>query len=625
MSRICGIIRPGWSREQVSAARDRLIAPLVHSSDFGVDCRCFESAAFGRTFLKPLNFSTHLYVAPDGSVACAFTGYLFDPEALKKQVLEESSGAAAVSDPAALFAFLYPRYRSRMLANLSGSYVFAIWENASSTLTLGTDRYGMTRLYYRRSGVQFSFASEIKSLLALDPDSEVNLPAVADLLILGSPYGDHTLYPSIRRLPPATVLAFSNGDISTEQYWSHGGVHTDPNLGLHEYVEEAGRLLGRSVTRLTDQIARPMCFLSAGYDSRRLLFELVRQGKLLTAYTAPTVQHDSPYTIDVPIANALCSALGVPHVTAELPPTGCYGDLARYSQTLLDYETDTHAWILPLLAKIPVGAGVNFDGLGGDVLYQFNWTFADEAAHLDDPAYLARAVLKRYPDLWSDYFRIGAPKPSLFERLEQTFRNYPKFDGRYTMFYFVNWTRRKTALFSEGLLSLKFDSVYPFLDYDLVDHVFRFPAVQRRAHEISKAMLKLANPEVMQLIPTSHDDNIISGTGAYHDSARSLLTRNFRTSLPRDYWLYSQASIYRAAAVDIMKTGGVPGQLSRKTQLSAMAHLVPCPNTYVPRGIVQRSWRLPLAGLYARQRRTSRSASLAARRLDEARSYVYGR
>lgn len=625
MSRICGIIRPGWLREQISAARDRLVAPLVHSADFGVDSLSFDSAAFGRTFHKPLNFSTHFYSAPDNSVTCLFTGYLFDPEMLKRQVLEESSCAAAVSNPAALFAFLYPRFRSKMLTNLSGSFVFALWEVASSTLTLGTDRYGMKPLYYRQRGVQFSFASEIKALLALDPDTEVNLPAVADLLILGSPQGDHTLYPSIRRLPPATVLSFSNGDISTEQYWSHGRIDADPNLNLNEYVEEAGRLLGRSVTRLTDQIARPICFLSAGYDSRRILFELVQQGKPLTAYTSPTVQHDSPYTIDVPIAAALCAALGVPHVTSELPPTGCHGDLARYSQTLLDYETDTHAWILPLLAKIPVGAGVNFDGLGGDVLYQFNWTFPNEAAHLDDPAFLARAVLQRYPDLWSEYFRMDAPKPSLFDRLEQTFRNYPKFDGRYSIFYFGNWTRRKTALFSEGLLSLKFDSVYPFLDYDLVDHVMRFPAVERRAREVSKAMLQLSNPEIMQRIPTSHDGNILTGTDAYHSSVRSSLPQHFRTALPKDYWLYSQASIYHAAAVDIVKAGGVPGQLSGKAQLSLMAHVLPCPNQNVPKRVIRGAWRLPLAGLYARQRRTSQSANLPTRHLAEARSYLFGR
>jgi hypothetical protein len=304
-------------------------------------------------------------------------------------------------------------------------------------------------------------------------------------------------------------------------------------------------------------------------------------------------------------------------VTADLPSTSSYGDLARYTSTLLDFETDSHAWILPLLAKLRVGEGVNFDGLGGDVLYQFNWTYVDEAAHIDDPAYLARAVLQEYPDLWNSYFRIDSPEPSLAERFEQTFRNLPNFEDRFTAFYFTNWTRRKTALLSQGLLSLKIDSVFPYLDYDLVDHVFRLPPVIRRSSEISKAMLHLANPDFMRKIPTSHDERLASENDEF--------CRPFRRPLPRNYWVDSQASICRAAAVDIMKTDDVLFQLSRRAQLLVIGHWIARSKWCMPRRFVQSSWRLPLVGLYARQRRTARSKSEAALRLSAANAYVYGR
>lgn len=625
MSRICGIIRSDWSRDQLSAGLDRLCAPLIHSSDFDHDRRCLDTVAFGRTFFKSLNFSTHLFASPDASVMCAFTGYLFDLESLGRQVLQEGNGLTVASNPAALIAYLFPRHRGRWLANLSGSYTFALWESNSGTLTLGTDRYGMIPLYYRHRGEQLSFASEIKALLALEPDHDTNLSALSELFVLGSPQGDQTLYPSIMRLPPATLLSFRNGDISVERYWSHGGVRPDPKLTVTEFVEEAQRLLGRSIARLTEQVARPICFLSAGYDSRRILFELARQAKPVIAYTAPTVQFDNPYTFDVPIAGALCEALGINHVTSELPPTSSCGDLARHASVLLDFETDSHAWILPLLAKLPAGAGVNFDGLGGDVLFQFNWTFEEQAAHLDDPAYLAQAVLQRYPNFWNSYFRVDAPELSLTERFEQMFRSLPDCEDRLTFFYFGNWTRRKTALFSHGLLSLKIDSVFPFLDYDLVDHVSRLSPVARRSNAVSKAMLFHTNPDIMRRIPTSHVDSATSGADTYHSSFDSSLSSVYRDSLPRNYWLHAQASINRAAAVDILRTGGVLGQLSRKAQLSVMAQFAPCPNRYMPKRMIKSSWRLPLIGLYARQRRTARSSTEAARQLAAANSFIYGR
>lgn len=617
VSRICGVLRSGWSQGQTSAALDRLLAPLHHSPDFSTGRHCLNAVAFGRTFFSALNFSTYLFVSDDDSVMCAFSGYLFDPEDIRRQALLESGGSAAVSDPAALFAFLIPRHGSRLLVNLSGCYAFALWESRLRTLILGTDRYGMMPLYYQQRNGQLAFASEIKSLLNLEPDEDCNPAAFSELLSLGAPLGDHTLYPSVMRLPAATVMSFHEANAHAEQYWSRSTIQPDPKLSLPLFVEEAHRLLGRSIARLEKQIAHPMCFLSGGYDSRRVLLELVRNGKPVTACTSPTVRIDNPWTCDVPIARALCAELGVSHVTADLPPAASYGDLVRHSYTQLDFETDSHPWILPLLAKIRVGEGVNFDGLGGDVLFEYNFTYAEEAARMDDPAYLTQRVLRRFPDIWNLLFRLKPPLPSLADRIESALRNLPNDEDRLGLFYFGNWTRRKASLFAHGLLSLKVDSVYPYLDYDLVDHVLRLPPLVRRAAEVSKAMLNLANADLIRRIPTSHDKQLTSSSDEFY--------RQFRDRLPENYWLDSQASINHAAAVDILNAKGVLSQLSRKAQLSAIGNLMPVPKWCLPRDFTRISWRLRMTGLYALQRRTARSRHEAELSLSAANAYVYGR
>ena len=616
MSRICGLLRPGWSKAETSVALDRLLAPLHHAPEFSSDRHCLDTVAFGSTFFSSLNFSTYLVTDDDNSVMCSFTGYLFDPDILGEQILAESGGSASVSDPAAMFAFLIPRHGARALANLSGCYAFALWEGRPGTLTLGTDRFGMMPLYYQQKSGRLTFASEIKSLLNLEPDDEFNQAAFSELLALGAPLGDHTLYPSVNRVPAASVVTFQNTNATITPYWTRGTTHPDPHLSLPDFVEEAQRLLARSVARLTAQIAHPICFLSGGYDSRRLLLELVRNGKPVTACTSPTVRFDNPWTHDVPIARALCAELGVSHITSDLPPAASFGDLVRHSYTLLDFETDSHPWVLPLLAKIPVGAGVNFDGLGGDVLFENNFTYAEEAARMDDPAYLTQRVLRRFPDIWHLLLRADPPQRSLAERIETVIKSLPNDEHRLNLFYFGNWTRRKVSLFAHGLLSLKIDTVYPYLDYDLVDHVFRLPPLVRRTAEVSKAMLGQMNSDLMKRIPTSHDKRLTSQDDASY--------RPFRDQLPKNYWLDTQASINHAASEDVFRAKGVWSCLSRRAQLCSLTNCVLVPKWCLPQDFPRFSWRLRMIGFYALQRRMAQSGDEQLLRQASANEYVYG-
>ena len=590
---------------------------MVHSADFRVERQLLQGTAFARTYFANANFTTHLAVGPGQSYVCAFIGYLFDLDDLRKQVLSESQGAASVATSADVFAYMYSRRGTSFLAETSGSYVFAFWDIYSATLTLGTDRYGAIPLFYRRSGRQITFASEIKALLNLESDPEANLTAISEILTLGSPQGEHTTYPHIFRLPSATVITFHGDETRKERYWWYDQVRPDINLTVPEFVDETIRLLGRSVRRLMVQVDRPVCFLSAGYDSRRILVEMARHGKPIKAYTAPTVQHDSEFTRDVPVAKALCEQLGVAHFSSQLSPASESGELARRTYTLLDFEADTHSWILPLLQEIPIGEGINFDGLGGDVLYEFNWTHEEEAAHMHDASWLAQAVLAKFPDLWSAYFKIGPPKPGVAERFEWLFRDIPNIADRYTAFYFTNWTRRRTALFAYGLLSLKVESVFPFLDYDLVDFVFKLAPVIRRSSEVSRAMLRQLHPELMQAIPTSHDTPV--------DLADDFAPVAYRDRLPRNYWLDSQAAMYRAAAADILRADGVFSQISSRAQAATLAVRTIGTMGYTPHWLANRAWTLRPLGLYALQRRTALDTEAGRLCLDDARRLVYGK
>ena len=615
MSRICGIIKPGLTPDHGPALLQRLIAPMLHSSDFTPETWCKYGVAFGRIFFKNLNFSTHAYHSTDNQVYCAFCGYLRDRAALGRRMNREDKGIDESRSPAEIVAHLMVSHGASFLKELCGSFVFAHWDARSATISLGTDRFGVIPLYYSHSGAQLIFASEIKSILNLIPDQTVNFSAFQEILALGHPLAAKTVYSSIHRLPPASIVTFQAGKLETKRYWWYDQLPAPPKVSVTEFVDTAQNLLNRSIGALMEQIDAPVCMLSAGYDSRRIFLELVRHPKSIRAFTAPIVHSDGRFVCDVLIARALCRRFNVQHFASKLPPNSDAGRIARLTSRLLDFETGSHAWALPLISSIPVACGVNFDGLGGDILFESNFVYEAEAAHSDDPAWLASAVLARFPDLWSSHFRKSVDATPIVERIEQIIRQIPVFDHRYTLFYLTNWSRRMTSTMTNGLLSLKIDSVFPYLDYDLVDFLFSIPPLTKRHSEVTKLMLNTRDQKLADTIPTSHYPGIYSNPD-YH-------CRPFCEALPLNYFRSNQTDLYRSAAAGALATRGVFGELSRHAQSAALAFALTQRMSSVPQWVLDRSWPLTGVGQFAHVRRTIEDPNWAAESLEQARNYLF--
>lgn len=616
MSRICGIVNPSPSADRSLSALKLLIQPQIHSDDFSVETSSADGAAFGRIFFKNFNFSTHLH-HQDRELLCAFSGYFRDLPALCRKAAQDSNGDFHATTPAEVIAYLLPKLGTSWLAGVSGCYAFALWLAESRTLLLGSDRFGMIPFYYRHRGAQLAFASEIKALVNLEPDESVNLPVLQEIVALGHPLADGTLYPSVHRLPPASILTFQNGRVEIKRYWWYDQLPRPPKVTVPEFLETAQTLFGRSISSLLTQIEKPVCMLSSGYDSRRILLELARCNKPVATYTAPIVLPDGGFTCDVPIARALCKRLGVSHYASDFPDPAQSGSHARFTHRFLDFQTDFHAWILPLIRELPAASGVNFDGLGGDTLFESNFIYEAEAAHADDPRFLAESVVTRFPDLWSSHFRMNINAPPLIDRIERILRELPEIDHRHTLFYFTNWSRRMTVLLTYGLLSLKIDSVLPFLDYDLVDFLFSLPPLAKRIAEVSKVMLERSDPDLACSIPTSHYPGIYTNPDEF--------CKPFCESVPPGYRRRSQTSLYRASASDVLKGRSLMTRLSTNSQAAVLGISLTRSMRTVPSFLLNRAWPLTFVGQYALQRRTVCDPVWAATHLEQARAYMYAR
>jgi asparagine synthase (glutamine-hydrolysing) len=158
-------------------------------------------------------------------------------------------------------------------------------------LFVARDHLGQKPLYYHHGGNRFSFASEIKSLLALSPElAELDETALLEYLTLRIIAPPRSMFRNIRKLPPAHFLVLRNGKTTIHRYWD---LRYEPKLkgDFRSILEELeGRMMSTVRYHLVSDV--PVgAFLSGGMDSS-LVVAMMSQN---TKDPIKTFSGDVPY------------------------------------------------------------------------------------------------------------------------------------------------------------------------------------------------------------------------------------------------------------------------------------------------------------------------------------------
>src|SRR5215471_19024999 len=106
----------------------------------------------------------------------------------------------------------YKQWGAEVLNRLNGMFGLAIWDVRRRRLIVARDPFGIKLIYYRVSDKQLVFGSEIRSVLASSDQSAEVDPAAVNLFLryrfTPSPY---TVFKSIRKLAPGTMLTVEDG------------------------------------------------------------------------------------------------------------------------------------------------------------------------------------------------------------------------------------------------------------------------------------------------------------------------------------------------------------------------------------------------------------------------------
>jgi len=154
--------------------------------------------------------------------------------------------------------------------DFNGMFAIAIWDTEKRELFLIRDRFGVKPLLYYWNKKAFAFASELKALLTLGIDKNINKKALQDYFFLEYIPGEESIIKNVFKLPAGHYLKISPGhDPEIKQYYSIFDKLNPSlkNISEEKAIDEFEALLSSSVQLRQISDVPIGAFLSGGTDS----------------------------------------------------------------------------------------------------------------------------------------------------------------------------------------------------------------------------------------------------------------------------------------------------------------------------------------------------------------------
>jgi asparagine synthase (glutamine-hydrolysing) len=248
---------------------------LVHRGpdDGGVYVDAGAGIGLGNRRLAILDLSPNGHMpmtSAETGATITYNGEVYNYRTLRRELAARGHSFISGTDTEVILRG-YEEWGRGILPRLNGIFALAIWDPGTAELTVARDRFGVKPLYYTAEGAAFTFASEVKALVAGGYRPQ-GLDAVAlhrYLAYLWVP-APRTLFPGVKKLEPASCLVWRDGSLTHETFWrplfapQQNATAPDLSAELRELLLDAVRRQLRSDVPLG-------VFLSGGLDSTALL------------------------------------------------------------------------------------------------------------------------------------------------------------------------------------------------------------------------------------------------------------------------------------------------------------------------------------------------------------------
>lgn len=203
-----------------------------------------------------------------------FNGEIYNSQYLRNKIIKNKFDfQTSHSDTETLLAGLEV-YGIEFIQKIDGQFSFIYFDKPNKKIFLGRDRLGQKPLYYKLDNKSLSFASNLKSLLELSHDLELDENSLHQYIRYGINFTPNTLFTDFYKLNPGTytVIDYSNNYLSKNEhiYWSPDEFVDNKKFNLNEFYS----LFSEAVEKRMISDVPIATFLSGGIDSTSIVKKL---------------------------------------------------------------------------------------------------------------------------------------------------------------------------------------------------------------------------------------------------------------------------------------------------------------------------------------------------------------
>lgn len=310
---------------------------------------------------------------PDAGLALIYNGEIYNFRELRAELVAGGAQFQTETDSEVLLHG-FRAWGDGLLDRLRGIFAFALWDDRAGELLLVRDQLGIKPLYIAQGPGWIAFASELKALAPLAPDTGAIDPvAVARYLTFLWCPGGKTPVSGVRKLAPGFAMRVARGQVVREWcYWDLPAYAPRHFASLEACAAEVGDTLERVVHAQMVADAPIGAFLSGGVDSTAIVAAARKIEPNIPCFTIRSAgQADSGETADLPYAREAARALGVPLTEVPVDSSTMAGDLESMVYLLDEPLADPACLNVLYISRAArqLGVKVLLSGAGGDDVF----------------------------------------------------------------------------------------------------------------------------------------------------------------------------------------------------------------------------------------------------------------
>lgn len=315
---MCGIFGYfDFSNRSIDDARVKAMGDVIsYRGPDGMGYYHADGRALGNQRLAILDIAhgQQPFYSEDQQVIVVQNGEIFNHVELAKE-LEGTKFACKTTCDTEVILQLYLKYGIDFIPMLNGMFAISIYDKRIDKMFLIRDRVGEKPFYYHQDEGRLTFGSEIKSILEVGVERQLNHQALDSFISYNYVVPPLTMFKGVFHVMPGTYLTVSNGHVDETVWWDLAAVQPEVK-SESKWIEQLNTTID-DATKIRLRADVPFgAFLSGGVDSSTVV-GFMSQNLARPVKTFSIGFHDKKYD-ESPFAQMAADRFGTEHVCEKV-------------------------------------------------------------------------------------------------------------------------------------------------------------------------------------------------------------------------------------------------------------------------------------------------------------------